>query len=233
MTLALLVLTGVAALVDWVAVARRQHRLELAAKPLTLVLLLAAAATADLGPAKPWVLAALALGLAGDVALMFSPYDDGPGSSDGVPDGGPDGVPDGAAIDGAFLLGLAAFLAGHVAYLVAFSRHGLHTAQVIAGLLVVAGSSAFTLPRVLGATRRRGGRELTAVVGLYAAALGAMAALAVGTGSLATAAGGLLFLASDTVLAWNRFVRPTARGPLAVIVTYHLAQVLIVVGLLR
>lgn len=211
MTVALLVLTGVAAVVDWVAVARQQHRLELAAKPLTLVLLLAAAATADLGDAKPWVLAALALGLAGDVALMFSR---------------------GEEPDGPFLLGLASFLAGHVAYLVAFSRFGLHTAQLVAGLLVVVGSSAFTVPAVLSAARRHGGRELAAVVGIYAATLGAMAALAVGTGSLATAAGGLLFLSSDTVLAWNRFVRPLAYGPLAVIVTYHLAQVLIVVGLL-
>ncbi len=211
MTVALLALTGVAALVDWYAVARERHRLELAAKPLTLALLLAAAATADLGAAKPWVLAALALGLAGDVALMFSR---------------------GQEPDAPFLLGLGCFLAGHVAYLVAFSRHGLHTAHLIAGVLIVAGSSTFTLPRVLGAVRSSGGRQLAGAVALYAGALGAMAALAVGTGSLATAAGGLLFLASDTVLAWNRFVRPLRHGPLAVIVTYHLAQVLIVVGLI-
>jgi uncharacterized membrane protein YhhN len=50
---------------------------------------------------------------------------------------------------------------------------------------------------------------------------------------VATAAGGVLFLASDTVLAHDRFVRRLHPGPLAVIVSYHLAQLLIVIGLIR
>jgi uncharacterized membrane protein YhhN len=60
-----------------------------------------------------------------------------------------------------------------------------------------------------------------------------MAVFAVGTGAIATALGGLLFLASDTALAYDRFVRRVPHGPLLVIVSYHLAQLLIVIGLLR
>jgi uncharacterized membrane protein YhhN len=60
-----------------------------------------------------------------------------------------------------------------------------------------------------------------------------MAILGVGTGAVATAIGALLFLASDATLSWDRFVQPLLRGPIIVIVTYHVAQVLIVIGLIR
>lgn len=212
MTVVLFVLTGVAAVVDWYAVARQLHRLELGAKPATLALLAAAAATADFGPAKTWIVAALVLGLLGDVALMFS--------KDGSP-------------DGPFLLGLGSFLAGHVSYLVAFSRHGLNAVQLIAGVFIVVGAAGLSLPQVLKGAQRSGGRELVAAVGIYGATLGAMTSLAIGTSAVATAFGGALFLASDTALAWQRFVRPIKNGPLLVIVTYHLAQILIVAGLIR
>jgi uncharacterized membrane protein YhhN len=213
-TLILLVLTGLAALGDWVAVAQRRFRLEYVLKPLTLALLIAAAAVADLGAVKPWVLAALVLGLAGDVALMAS-RDDAPGP------------------DRAFLLGLGSFLVGHVAYLVAFLRHGVHPLSVAAGVLVVGGAAVLSLPTVLRGARRSGGDILAGAVAAYAATLAVMAVFAVGTASVATALGGLLFLGSDTLLAWDRFAHRLRRGPLLVIVTYHLAQLLIVIGLLR
>ena len=216
MTVALLVLAGLVAVGDWIAVARGQHRLEIALKPLTLVLLIAAAASADLGDAKPWVVAALAFGLMGDVALLFS-----------------EDTPAGGDLDPFFLAGLGSFLIGHVAYVVAFAQHGVHAWQALAGLLVVAGASSLALPRVLRGAHEQGGKLLAAIVALYAALLAAMTTMSFGTAAVATAIGGALFLASDITLAWNRFVQPLLRGPVLVIVTYHLAQLLIVVGLLR
>jgi uncharacterized membrane protein YhhN len=88
------------------------------------------------------------------------------------------------------------------------------------------------MPRVLHGARASGGRLLAVIVGAYAAVLATMVVLAFATAAVPTAVGGLVFLASDTVLAWNRFVQPMIRGPLIVIVTYHVAQLLIVVGLL-
>jgi uncharacterized membrane protein YhhN len=211
-TVTLFALAGVAALGDWLAVWQRFFRIEYALKPLTMVLLIAATASADLPVVKVWILAGLVFGLVGDVALMLSAEQaDRP--------------------DGAFLIGLGAFLAGHVCYLVAFARSGLNAVQLLAGLLVVVGVAALTLPRVLAGALRAGGRELMGVVAGYAAVLAAMAGLAVGTAALLTGVGGLLFLASDTVLAEDRFVRPRRYAPLIVIVTYHLAQGLIVLGL--
>ncbi len=175
-------------------------------KPLTLALLVAAAATADLGAARPWVVAALAFSLVGDVALL---------RRDEV----------------AFLVGLCAFLLGHLCYLVAFAQVGLHPADVVIGALVAAAVSGFALPRVLRGAAAEAGSGFAAAVALYALVLGAMTALGVGTAIVATAVGAVLFLASDTVLAWERFVVPLRHGPLAVVVTYHLAQLLIVIGL--
>jgi uncharacterized membrane protein YhhN len=215
-TLALIVLAGLVGVGDWVAVARRLFRLEYLLKPLTLILLIAAAASADLGAPKPWVIAALIFGLIGDVGLML----------------GRDAA-DGATPDLPFLLGLSAFLVGHLCYLGAFVAYGLHALDVTAGLLVVGGASVLALPPVLLGARRTGGAQLASVVAAYSAVLGAMAVLAVGTGSIPTAIGALLFLGSDIVLAWHRFVTRLLRGPVIVIVTYHLGQILILAGLVR
>jgi uncharacterized membrane protein YhhN len=68
---------------------------------------------------------------------------------------------------------------------------------------------------------------------LYAVIIGAMAALAWATGLWVVGLGATLFLVSDTVLAYQRFEGDLPHGRLVVMVTYHLAQVLIVVGLLR
>ena len=212
MTVTFLVLTGCAAVLDWAAVQLRLFRIEYVFKPATLVLLIAAAAVADLGPAQPWVLVGLALGLAGDIALMLSNKD---------------------KTDLPFLLGLGSFLVGHGAYIVGFVRQGVRAIDVLAGLLVVLGLFALVLPTVLRGAAARAGRAFAALVGLYAAAVGAMTVTAIGTGLIAPAIGGVLFALSDTTLGYQRFVQKVKHGDLFVIVTYHVAQYLFVVGLIR
>jgi uncharacterized membrane protein YhhN len=210
-TVALLIAAAVLAVGDWLAVQFRVFRIEYVLKPATLALLVAAAAVADLGTLKPWVVAALALGLIGDVGLMLS---------------------DGHA-DLPFLAGLAAFLLGHVAYIVAFTRYGLHALDIVAGALVVAGIAGLTLPAVLRGAADAAGRGFALVVAAYAAVLACMTVLGAGTGILATAVGVVLFLVSDTLIARERFVARLANGPLLIMVTYHAAQFLILIGLIR
>lgn len=209
MALTFLVLTGLAAIGDWAAVARRYFRIEYLLKPLTLAFLAVAAASADLGPGHWWIVAGLGFGLVGDIALL------GAGDRTGA----------------AFLTGLAAFGLGHVCYLIGFGRHGLHLLYALAGVLVVAGVAGLVLPAVLRAARTHSG--LVAPLAGYCALLGAMTVLAVATGSIATAIGGVLFLVSDAVLAHDRFVRRLPRGPLTVITTYHVGQFLVVAGLVE
>jgi uncharacterized membrane protein YhhN len=48
---------------------------------------------------------------------------------------------------------------------------------------------------------------------------------------MATAVGGVSFLCSDTLIARDRFVARVPHGKVLIIVTYHLAQFLILIGL--
>ncbi len=212
MALTLYLVAAGVALLDWVAVERRLFRLEYIFKPLTLALLVVAAVAADVGPAHPWIVAGLAFGLLGDIGLMLS--------KDGEP-------------DPPFLAGLGAFLAGHVCYLVGFTRHGVRGLDLLAGLLIVVGVAGLTLPQVLRGAKQQAGREFAVVVAAYAGVLSAMTVFAVGTTAIATAVGGVLFLVSDTLIARDRFVRTIPHGPLLIIATYHAAQFLIVLGLVR
>jgi len=211
-TVTLLIIAGLVAVGDWVAVHQRLFRIEYLLKPLTLALLVAAAATADLGAIEAWVVAALAFGLLGDVGLMLSR---------------------GGRADPPFLAGLGAFLLGHIAYIVAFVRIDVRLIDLVAGALIALGVSALALPKVLRGSESSAGRVFAVIVAGYAAVLAAMTAFAVGTGIVLVAIGGVLFLVSDTIIAWQRFVRPVRHGAVAVIVSYHLAQFLILIGLVR
>lgn len=213
MTVVLLAVAAGLAVVDWIAVQLRLFRVERLAKPATLALLVAAAAVADLAAPKVWVVAALAFGLAGDVGLLLS-RDDGPP-------------------DAPFLAGLGAFLVGHACWIVAFARYGPSGLDVLAGALIVGGIAGLWLPDVLRGAAGSAGTAFAWVVLGYATALAAMAVLAVGTAVVATAVGGILFVASDTMLARERFATPVPYSRLLVIVTYHLAQGLMLFGLIR
>ena len=212
---------AVAAGVDWVAVAGDHRRLEYVAKPAVLTALIIAAAVlpagrTDLVDRRWWFVAALVCCLIGDVLLML-PAD-------------------------LFVPGLAAFLVGHGLFIVgllqppsppgvppfAFSPTGLAVASV-----VVVAAEALPATRLIRSLLARGERVLIPPVCVYVAAIATMVVLAVNVGILAAAAGAALFLVSDTLLAWHRFIRPLRFGSVAVHVTYHLAQALLVLSLLR
>jgi len=205
----LLALAGGAALADWLAVARGIKPLEYVAKPLTIALLLgvAAALTPVDDVRRDYFAAALVLSLAGDVVLML------PGDL--------------------LLAGLGAFLVAHVDYILGLRHDGPDVGSLALALLGVA---VLTLPlggRIAVALAASGQSELRLAVIAYVFVLSVMVAFALATGSLLASAGAWLFLASDALLAWDRFVQPLRHSRLGVIVTYHLAQALLVVSLTR
>lgn len=205
------VVVGGFAILDWYAVWRASAPLERFAKPATMVALIATAVGMGAwdSSAGRWLVAALALSLVGDVSLL--------GDS-----------------EKRFLAGLGAFLLGHVAFVAAFLAAGLEQpgAAVVAVLLLGA-LLATVARRVLPAARREGGWPLAAPVAAYVAVLSAMLLAAWMTGNALVALGAAVFAVSDSVLAVNRFVGRRSWAPLAVMVTYHVAQALIVLGLLR
>jgi uncharacterized membrane protein YhhN len=195
------------AVVDWVAVATDRRAVEYVAKPLTMVVLIAAALALDPQHpgARPWFVAALVLSLAGDVFLMLPAN--------------------------LFVAGLGAFLVAHVAYVAGMWREGVSYGRLAVGVVVVAVAMATIGRRILSAVRRGDEGELTGPVAAYVAVISAMVASAVGTGDGWAIGGAGLFYASDATIAWDRFVQARRWDRVAIMVTYHLAQAALVVSL--
>jgi uncharacterized membrane protein YhhN len=203
------VLPACLALVDWYAVARGDRRTEVWAKPLVLTSLIVVAAVlgATGTAAGTWLLVALLFGLLGDVALL----------SDSLP---------------RFRAGVAAFLVGHLAYLVCFASLGLTMpGWSWAGLAVLA-VALFATRGVVPATHRLDGRALSIPVAVYSAVIGAMLLCAWFTGVPLVALGATVFVVSDATLSIDRFVRPIPHARLILMITYHVGQALIVAGVL-
>jgi uncharacterized membrane protein YhhN len=177
-------------------------------KPLTTTLIfwLAASMSPMIGPRyRVAVLVGMALSLVGDVLLML------PGDF--------------------FVPGLIAFLLAHIGYIVAFAPGSSMQAKLgaFALLAVVAGANLVgLLPRI--------GADLKVAVLAYVVVLASMAALAVArawTPALANAtpssvrhaaAGGLCFVLSDSLLAWDKFGGGIPFPALLILSSYWLAQ---------
>ena len=124
-----------------------------------------------------------------------------------------------------FIAGLSAFLFGHVAYNLTFSA-GL--AERLVWFAVVA---ALCLPAIIPIVRALKDRLLKAGVIVYMGVICLMAGSAIATGSLVAGVGALLFIASDTLIAWDMFVKKIPRAHLWVMVSYHVAQLFLVFAL--
>jgi uncharacterized membrane protein YhhN len=154
---------------DTVLAATGRERARRATKPLLMPILQLGK---DRGTKR-----ALALGTAGDIALM-------------------------ADSDAAFTAGLGSFLAGHVAWMTELRNReggGFLRRRPIAAvpyLAAFAGLNAYLWPRT--------GKDRLPVL-VYSAALLGTALVALDSGKARTAAGGALFMASDTLLALEKF----------------------------
>jgi uncharacterized membrane protein YhhN len=143
---------------------------------------------------------ALALGAMGDVALLSSG-------------------------DAAFMAGLASFLAGHVAWVIALRQRAGGGRLRSRPALAAPHLAAFT--GLNACLWRRTGKNRIAVVA-YSTALLAMSLVALDSGSPQAAAGGALFLVSDALLALEKFggLELPANQSL-VMATYAAAQALL------
>ena len=149
------------------------------------------------------LLAALLLCLAGDVLLM---------------------------LPGLFIPGLVSFLAAHLCYLALF-RQGQRwfpsRVALACTLAAAVAMYAMLFPHL--------GPVLQVAVAAYALVIALMAAQAIGRATVlrdpaavAVAVGACFFMASDALLAINRFAQPLPMASFWVLATYYAAQVLIV-----
>lgn len=205
----LFLLVVLPAVVDWIAVARDDLRLERIAKPATIAVLIVATAvgwSGEFDQTFAATMVALVLSLAGDLFLI--------GDRD------------------RFLPGLMCFFAAHVAYIVAFGGAVLSPYSVFLGTtLVLIGGPLYLAIRT---GLRRGGKPelifpvlayVTVISLMVLSALTAPGAAGWGRGSIiAAAVGALLFYCSDALIGIHRFVRELSWARVAIMVTYHLGQ---------
>lgn len=203
---------GVTALINWRSVLRRDEVAERVSKPLVVLLLMGLAWSLHWEGAVPGsppllpVVVALGCCLVGDVALL-------------------------RATELRFLVGLGAFLLGHVAYVWAI----LETPRVdgFPWPLLVALPALVLLHATVGRDIVRHSGAQRVPVFVYQLVISALVLVAAWAGDWLLLLGCAVFVASDAVLGHDRFVHERRWAPLTVIVTYHLAQTLILVALFR
>lgn len=204
----LIVATLVIAAIDWYAVHVERKSVEYVAKPATMLPLIAAALVLEPGVAamRPWFVAALVCSLAGDVFLM---------------------LPDSRRF---FVPGLASFLVGHVLYIVGLSQGPTSTVGMIVGA-----ACTFTALLAVAPTIVKGASDVDPRLGVpvlaYILTISVMVTFAIGSGRAVGIVGALLFFLSDFCIGWSRFVADFRSSHLAIMVTYHLAQVGLVLSL--
>jgi uncharacterized membrane protein YhhN len=211
-----LIAAGALAVLDWLAVRRRIEALEYLSKPTVMLALIGVALTLDpeVDGRRVAVVVALVFSLAGDVFLMLR-HPQGDHTEKGY-----------------FVPGLASFLLGHIAYIVGFQIEGGPVWVVLLLFVAVRGATLPITVRLLRALGEGGRPELAMPIRVYAIVISGMVAAAAATGDPVAIAGALLFLFSDFLIAWSRFVIPLEWAPSAIIVTYHLGQGALVLSLL-
>ncbi|MGW8249921.1 MAG: lysoplasmalogenase [Anaerolineales bacterium] len=205
----------VVAVADWVAVATQRKWLEYIAKPGVMIVLLVwlYQVSGFSGPLL-WFALGLAFSLAGDIFLML-PREQ-------------------------FIAGLVSFLLAHICYIVGFLQTpvplnfpGVIVAVIIALVFIR------IYRRIAAGLDASDNSALKLPVLIYSLVISVMLFLALRTmtgnfwdtqSALLVSAGALLFFISDTLLAWNKFVYPLRQGRLISIIPYHLGQILLAVG---
>jgi uncharacterized membrane protein YhhN len=189
------------AVIDWYAAYRSDTRIEKVAKPLVLLLLIAAALATDPfdSTVKTLFVIGLVFSLIGDVILML---DDAP-----------------------FIAGLGSFLIAHIFYIVGMAQVDLSLSAMLIALAALAAPLALIGPRLLRSVAAKGIPALTIGVIVYVIVISTMVVVAVATTQWLVITAALMFYLSDALLGWNRFVEPIKHGKFFVHCTYHIAQI--------
>lgn len=123
-----------------------------------------------------------------------------------------------------FIIGLSAFLIGHLFYIAAFLTQWKYNLYRLLSILPLGIFGLLMGVRMMGALQAGGDDALIMPVLFYISAIILMAWSAFMTGNRWLIFGSLLFVASDSVLAWNMFVAPVAFSHLLIMSTYYGAQ---------
>jgi uncharacterized membrane protein YhhN len=203
------------AVLNWIAVEKQWKVVEYIAKPGTMLAILWwIEQTAGWGGSMLWFTLGVIFCLGGDVFLMLP--------------------------EKFFILGLVSFLIGHVCYVVGFNNATPYINLLgIAAIVVLAIYIGWLYPKLLAGLSEKGKSALKIPVLIYSLVISLMVYSAVMTwtrqgwttqAALSATVGALLFLISDSILAWDRFIKRFTHARLLTMITYHLGQVGIVLS---
>jgi len=214
-----LISTLAVAVLDWIAVAKGWRKVEYVAKPWTMAALFLVLAIVGRFSSLPLILFGLGIlfSLAGDLFLMFS--------------------------DRWFIPGLVSFLLAHVAYIAGFNipLPVVSPTWALVVTLVLAFSAARLLRPIVAGLAAKGKRKLITPVIVYGVVITLMLLSAMltlfrlewkATPAALVSVGAMLFFFSDVILAWNKFVTPIKNGRMMNMITYHLGQIALIVGVI-
>ena len=214
------VLIGIAlviAAINWLAVAKKWVRIKYISKPaVPLALICWLILNGGFQGQLIYFVIGLIFSLAGDIFLMLP--------------------------NEKFIAGLVSFLFAHIAFILGFSNGIPNFSAAGLILLILVALNAFEIfRRISNGLRSRGQDSLIPSVLIYTIVISLMLVSALLTmvapnsewnpfPSLMVSFGAMLFALSDTLLAWNKFVKPIIYGNIFVIVTYHLSLITITLG---
>jgi len=218
----ILAVVFVFAMLGWFVTAKRHKKFEYIVKPATMIVLIAwvemsMMATNTISNNLNWFVAGLVLCLFGDIFLMLPP-------------------------EKWFMPGLVAFLLGQVAYIFGFRVTSILDGTMFPTiflilLLIFVGEGVFR--RIRAGLIESNGEKLILPVAVYSIVISYMvfsAAYSFLNPAWTTAQaylvtfGALFFYISDVLNAWDRFVFSFGIARLIIMVTYHLGQIGLAVG---
>lgn len=193
-------------------------RLEYIVKPGVLVsLFLWLWTSIGLSGASLWFGLGIVLSLTGDILLMIS-------------------------LDRYFIFGLVAFLLAHIAYIIGFNipLPEFSLWGIVFAVMVSLGGARI-IRRILGAIAAKGQTRMRMPIIVYSTVISIMLLSAMmklmditwdANAALWVSGGAFLFYISDIILAWNKFVSPIQHGRIYNIAAYHLAQIMLISGVI-
>jgi alkenylglycerophosphocholine/alkenylglycerophosphoethanolamine hydrolase len=209
------IIVMIPAILDWIAAEKKIKPLEYVAKPgAMLALLWWIWQSAGWGGSMLWFTLGAIFCLAGDVFLMI-PRD-------------------------MFIFGLLAFLLGHVFYVVGLNSITPYVNLWGGFLIIILGLYLWWLyPKLARGLSAKGKKSLKIPVLIYSLVISSMVYSALMTwtrpswttvAALSVSIGAGLFYASDSMLAWDRYINTLSHARLRVMTTYHLGQIGIILG---
>jgi uncharacterized membrane protein YhhN len=210
-----LVIALICAIVNWFAIERKRKYLEYFSKPAVMIFLIIwLIQEGSLSNWMIWFVLGAVFSLAGDIFLMFPQK--------------------------FFLLGLISFLLAHVSYIVGINRTFPSFTPIgifiFIAVVIIAWRLFTQFKKGMEAKKMS---ELIIPVLFYVIIISLMTMSALSTiyredwsvqPAMLISGGAILFFISDSIIGWERFISPISHGRLKTMITYHLAQMGILIG---